>query len=197
MSQTQVATCTWYQIQNHQIMHIFLFTLIKFTKRKCRHVNFDNCLLFPFITLIMFAKIYIFLKKCKQFFKKHRMLKTDGKKTQTTFDQKGHLRSRLSELKKFLINKHTSTHTHLWYTHTHRLGYTWTHTQVYTWIYTDIHLGITHTDILMDTDVHLGYTEVHLGYTDIHMYSWYTNIGNLQQLLHNHRHTDEVWGSTI
>lgn len=59
------------------------------------------------------------------------MLKTDGQKNQTTFDQKGHLRSRLSELKNFLINKHTSTHTHLWYTHTHRLGYTWTHTQVY------------------------------------------------------------------
>lgn len=33
--------------------------------------------------------------------------------------------------KKFLINKHTSIQTHLWYTHTHRLGYTWTHTQVY------------------------------------------------------------------
>lgn len=28
------------------------------------------------------------------------MLKTDGQKTQTTFDQTGHLRSRLSELKK-------------------------------------------------------------------------------------------------
>lgn len=28
------------------------------------------------------------------------MLKTDGQKNQTTFDQKGHLRSRLSELKK-------------------------------------------------------------------------------------------------
>lgn len=70
-------------------------------------------------------------------------------------------------------------------------------------MHTGVHMDLyrytswNHTDILMDTDVHLGYTQVHLGYTDIHMYSWYTNIGNLQQLLHNHRHTDEVWGSTI
>lgn len=47
------------------------------------------------------------------------MLKTDGQKNQTTFDQKGHLRSRLSELKNFFLQINTQAHIHIFDTPTH------------------------------------------------------------------------------
>lgn len=76
---------------------------------------------------------YIYLKKnANNFFKKHRMLKNRWtKKPDNIWSERSLKKSAQWTKKNFLINKHTSTHTHLWYTHTHRLGYTWTHTQVY------------------------------------------------------------------